>query len=114
VRKEKECSNIKESSPSNAILSRINGQTKTGSPQTPKVTFKHPNDIPEDEEDAPVTPTTAKRKMLLQSKKQWKSFGYGTFLEKFLIENSYQTSDSFSNCKDDSLRRVLVGLLTEI
>lgn len=78
MRKEKECSNIKESSsPSNAILSRVNGQTKTGSPQTPKVTFKHPNDIPEDEEDAPVTPTTAKRKMLLQSKKQWKSFGYG-------------------------------------
>ncbi|CAK5093124.1 unnamed protein product [Meloidogyne enterolobii] len=77
VRKEKDCSNIKESSPSNAILSRVNGQTKTGSPQTPKVTFKHPNDIPEEDEEAPVTPTTAKRKMLLQSKKQWKSFGYG-------------------------------------
>uniref|UniRef100_A0A914LI32 G-protein coupled receptors family 1 profile domain-containing protein n=1 Tax=Meloidogyne incognita TaxID=6306 RepID=A0A914LI32_MELIC len=98
VRKEKECSNIKESSsPSNAILSRVNGQTKTGSPQTPKVTFKHPNDIPEDEEDAPVTPTTAKRKMLLQSKKQWKSFGY---VENSIgKQSSIEEEDSSSQTK---------------
>nr|CAD2176738.1 unnamed protein product [Meloidogyne enterolobii] len=97
VRKEKDCSNIKESSPSNAILSRVNGQTKTGSPQTPKVTFKHPNDIPEDEEDAPVTPTTAKRKMLLQSKKQWKSFGY---VENSLgKQSSIEEEDSSSPTK---------------
>uniref|UniRef100_A0A1I8BNS7 Uncharacterized protein n=1 Tax=Meloidogyne hapla TaxID=6305 RepID=A0A1I8BNS7_MELHA len=100
LRREKEF--VKENSPSNAILSRVNGQTKTGSPQTPKVTFKHSNEIPDDEEDAPLTPTTAKRQMLLQSKKQWKSFGYGN-----IEEDSSQTK-VFTTQKQPNIVKALI------
>ncbi|KAL7070500.1 hypothetical protein ACQ4LE_010602, partial [Meloidogyne hapla] len=108
LRREKEF--VKENSPSNAILSRVNGQTKTGSPQTPKVTFKHSNEIPDDEEDAPLTPTTAKRQMLLQSKKQWKSFGYvenSIGKQKSIEEDSSQTK-VFTTQKQPNIVKALI------